>query len=84
MAIKYINIFQSKALKNLPKLGLLGLKTNHLATLLCALPIFICFACHVDVLLNFCWLGKCQLSAVNLGKRHLRFAQMKTRCHRPA
>jgi hypothetical protein len=33
MAIKYINIFQSKALQNLPKLGFFGLKTNHLATL---------------------------------------------------
>jgi hypothetical protein len=33
MAIKYINNFQSKALQNLPKLVLLGLKINHLATL---------------------------------------------------
>jgi hypothetical protein len=33
MAIKYINIFQSKALQNLPKLVLLVLERNHLATL---------------------------------------------------
>jgi hypothetical protein len=33
MAIKYINFFQSKALQNLPKIGIFGLKTNHLATL---------------------------------------------------
>jgi hypothetical protein len=33
MSIKCINIFQSKALKNLPKLAILGLKINHLATL---------------------------------------------------
>jgi hypothetical protein len=31
MAINYI--LKSKALKNLPKLGFIGLKTNHLATL---------------------------------------------------
>jgi hypothetical protein len=33
MAIKYTNIYQSKALQNLPKIGIFGLKTNHLATL---------------------------------------------------
>jgi hypothetical protein len=33
MAIKYINITQSKALKNLPKLGFFCLKITHLATL---------------------------------------------------
>jgi hypothetical protein len=33
MAIKYINILQSKALQNLYKLGFFGLKRNHLATL---------------------------------------------------
>jgi hypothetical protein len=33
MAIKHINIFQSKALQNLPKKGFLILKANHLATL---------------------------------------------------
>jgi hypothetical protein len=33
MAIKYIDIFPSKALQNLPKLVFFGLKTNHLATL---------------------------------------------------
>jgi hypothetical protein len=32
MAIKYINIFQSKALQNLPKVGIFGFKINHLAT----------------------------------------------------
>jgi hypothetical protein len=33
MAIKYTNIFRSKALnKNLPKLGFFGLKIRHLAT----------------------------------------------------
>jgi hypothetical protein len=34
MVIKYTNIYHSKALQNLPKFGILGLKTNHLATLL--------------------------------------------------
>jgi hypothetical protein len=34
MDIKYIKIFQSKALPNLPKFGIFGSKTNHLATLL--------------------------------------------------
>jgi hypothetical protein len=33
MAIKYINIFQYKALQNLPQIGLFGLKINHLATM---------------------------------------------------
>jgi hypothetical protein len=35
MAIKFIYkyVFQSEALKNLPKLGLFWLKINHLATL---------------------------------------------------
>jgi hypothetical protein len=33
MAIKYINIKQSQSLKNLPKIGIFGLKRNHLATL---------------------------------------------------
>jgi hypothetical protein len=36
MIIKYKNIFHSKALQNKPKLGISGLKTNHLATLLVA------------------------------------------------
>jgi hypothetical protein len=31
MAIKYINMFQSKALQNLPKIGIFCLKSNHLA-----------------------------------------------------
>jgi hypothetical protein len=34
IAIKYLNIFPAKALRNLPKLGFFGLKMNHLATLL--------------------------------------------------
>jgi hypothetical protein len=34
MAIKYINIFKPEAMKIFPKMGILGLKTNHLATLL--------------------------------------------------
>jgi peptidyl-tRNA hydrolase len=34
MAIKYINIFKSMALQNLPKLGVMVLKINRLATLL--------------------------------------------------
>jgi hypothetical protein len=34
MAIKYINIFLSLALQNLPNLGFFGLKRNRLATLL--------------------------------------------------
>jgi hypothetical protein len=33
MAIKYTNIYHSKALQNLPKFWIFGLKTNHLATL---------------------------------------------------
>jgi hypothetical protein len=33
MVIKYANIFYSKALQNLPKFGIFGFKTNHLATL---------------------------------------------------
>jgi hypothetical protein len=33
MVIKYTNIYHSKAIKNLPKFGIFGLKTNHLATL---------------------------------------------------
>jgi hypothetical protein len=33
MAIKYISIFHSKARKFFPKIGIFGLKTNHLATL---------------------------------------------------
>jgi hypothetical protein len=32
MAIKYINIFQSEALKFFSQIGIFGLKTNHLAT----------------------------------------------------
>jgi hypothetical protein len=36
MAIKYINILQSKALQKLPKIGIFGLKSNRLATLLFA------------------------------------------------
>jgi hypothetical protein len=34
MVIKYTNIFHSKALQNLPKLGFFGLKINHLVTLM--------------------------------------------------
>jgi hypothetical protein len=33
MAIKYTNLFNSKALRNLPKLGFFGMKIYHLATL---------------------------------------------------
>jgi hypothetical protein len=33
MAINYMNIFQSKASQNLPKIGIFGLKIFHLATL---------------------------------------------------
>jgi hypothetical protein len=33
MVMKYANIFHSKALQNLPKLGIFGLKTTYLATL---------------------------------------------------
>jgi hypothetical protein len=33
MVIKYNNIFHSKALPNFTKIGIFGLKTNHLATL---------------------------------------------------
>jgi hypothetical protein len=34
MAQEYTNLFNSKALKNFPKLGFFGLKIYHLATLL--------------------------------------------------
>jgi hypothetical protein len=34
MVIKYTNIYHAKALQNLPKFRIFGLKTNHLATLL--------------------------------------------------
>jgi hypothetical protein len=33
-AINYTNVFHFKTLQNLPKNGIFGLKTNHLATLL--------------------------------------------------
>jgi hypothetical protein len=33
MAVKYINIFQSKALQKFTQIGIFGLKINHLATL---------------------------------------------------
>jgi hypothetical protein len=33
MVIQYTNIYHSKVLQNLPKFGIFGLKTNHLATL---------------------------------------------------
>jgi hypothetical protein len=33
MVIKYTNIFHSKALQNVPKVEIFGLKINHLATL---------------------------------------------------
>jgi hypothetical protein len=33
MVIKYTSLYHSKALQNLPKFGIFGLKTNHLATL---------------------------------------------------
>jgi hypothetical protein len=36
MVIKYTNIYHSEALQNLPKFGIFGFKTNHLATLSCA------------------------------------------------
>jgi hypothetical protein len=32
MDIKYTNIFHAKALKNIPKLGIFGMETHHLAT----------------------------------------------------
>jgi hypothetical protein len=34
MIIKYANIFHSKALQNLPNVGIFGLKIFHLATLI--------------------------------------------------
>jgi hypothetical protein len=34
MVKKYTNIYHSKARQNLPKFGIFGLKTNHLATLM--------------------------------------------------
>jgi hypothetical protein len=34
MVIEYTNIYHLNALKHLPKFGIFGLKTNHLATLL--------------------------------------------------
>jgi hypothetical protein len=41
MALEYINILQSKALKNLPNFGIFGLKTNHLATLVLGAKILV-------------------------------------------
>jgi hypothetical protein len=40
MVIKYTKIFYCKTLKNLPKFGFFGLKTNHLATLM-----YMCTVC---------------------------------------
>jgi hypothetical protein len=37
MVIKYTNIFNCKALQNIPKLGILGIKKYHLATLILSL-----------------------------------------------
>jgi hypothetical protein len=34
MAIKYVNVFQSKALQKFTQIGIFGMKTNHLATLI--------------------------------------------------
>jgi hypothetical protein len=34
MVLKYTNIFHCKTLQNVPKIGIFGLKTWHLATLL--------------------------------------------------
>jgi hypothetical protein len=36
MVIKYTKIFHCKTLQNLTKIGIFGLKTNHLATLPCS------------------------------------------------
>jgi hypothetical protein len=33
MATKYTNIFHCQTLQNLPKIGIFGLKINHVATL---------------------------------------------------
>jgi hypothetical protein len=57
MGIKYTNIHHSKALQNLPKFGIFGLKTNHLATL----PTTANFqstpqAWFVDCFRLFCWI----------------------------
>jgi hypothetical protein len=41
MVIKYTNIYQSKALQNLPNFGFFGLKKNHLATLLLSFERFL-------------------------------------------
>jgi hypothetical protein len=34
MSVKYINVFQYKALQKFSQIGIFGLKINHLATLL--------------------------------------------------
>jgi hypothetical protein len=64
MAIKYINIFQSKALPTLSKLGFL--KINHLATLLCAV-IFELFIYGGTIFsLPFCCQLKYRLATTNI------------------
>jgi hypothetical protein len=40
MVIKYTNIYHSKALQNVPKFWIFGLKTNHLATLFSMFQLF--------------------------------------------
>jgi hypothetical protein len=42
MVIKYTNIYHSKAFQNFTKIGIFGLKTNHLATLLSELLAILC------------------------------------------
>jgi hypothetical protein len=48
MVIKYTNIYHSKALQNLPKFGIFGLKTNHLAILVGILRLFDFFTCFLQ------------------------------------
>jgi hypothetical protein len=48
MVIKYTNIFHSKAIQNLPKIGIFGLKINYLATLV-DITIEHCFLIHTCI-----------------------------------
>jgi hypothetical protein len=47
MVIKYTNIYHSKALRNLPKFGIISLKTNHLAALGMYIPEGFALTTHI-------------------------------------
>jgi hypothetical protein len=47
MVLKYTKILHCKTLQNLPKIGIFGLKTNHLATLLSRTKMALASITHV-------------------------------------